>query len=781
MKKILLFLSFLIIVNIGLAQIDKETAISPKAELKLADLLYAQGHYYTAIEHYKEVIREKPDWRYPRYWLAMSYLKSSDYVNAEKWFNKFVNHKLVPKDKPKKIEKENKLIYNKARFYYGMSLKHNAKYSEAIKQFKAFKGEYVSDEKKKKKKKDLNWNTKANIEIKGAEFAIKTKNNTVKVKVANLGEEINTVYEEASPIAVDDNTLYYSSLNKKRLVFIAKPKDIPPYRIFQSKKENGVWQKGKELPSSINDPKLATGNVSISPDGNRMYFTKCYNNEIDEIICAIHFSEKANGKWSEAQILNSEINDPNFTSTQPSVRSSGDEWDLVYFVSDRDGGKGGMDIWYFIRTQKGDYKGPRLLKGKINTQFDELTPFYSEMDSTFFFSSNGHASIGGFDIFKTTEDDELQWIKPINAGFPLNSTADDTYYRREFGKTSGFFVSNRDGTKLINNRYRADDLYSFRDFVFGLEGMIINNDNNKSGKTIVDKATVKLYSTNLEGNEILVAELDVINGEYFFDLKADKDYKIEVIKPGFSSTFEYVSTKNLIKEDTLNKDLSVLKTQIVVTGNLYDDTDSLSKMYSNALVILVEKRANGENVEIRAIKLSSYEPTFYFDLDLLKNYEIKFSKDGYFAKTLDIDFTTLKKDQDTIFSNAYMTKIEMNKTYALENILYEFGKATLTEKSKTIIDGLIKIMNETPLIIVELSAHTDAIGSDVANLKLSQARAQSCVDYMISKGISDTRLLAKGYGETTPIAPNTNEDGSDNEEGRAKNRRTEFKIIGGLE
>lgn len=781
MKKILLFLSFLIIVNIGLAQIDKETAISPKAELKLADLLYAQGHYYTAIEHYKEVIREKPDWRYPRYWLAMSYLKSSDYVNAEKWFNKFVNHKLVPKDKPKKIEKENKLIYNKARFYYGMSLKHNAKYSEAIKQFKAFKGEYVSDEKKKKKKKDLNWNTKANIEIKGAEFAIKTKNNTVKVKVANLGEEINTVYEEASPIAVDDNTLYYSSLNKKRLVFIAKPKDIPPYRIFQSKKENGVWQKGKELPSSINDQKLATGNVSISPDGNRMYFTKCYNNEIDEIICAIHFSEKANGKWSEAQILNSEINDPNFTSTQPSVRSSGDEWDLVYFVSDRDGGKGGMDIWYFIRTQKGDYKGPRLLKGKINTQFDELTPFYSEMDSTFFFSSNGHASIGGFDIFKTTEDDELQWIKPINAGFPLNSTADDTYYRREFGKTSGFFVSNRDGTKLINNRYRADDLYSFRDFVFGLEGMIINNDNNKSGKTIVDKATVKLYSTNLEGNEILVAELDVINGEYFFDLKADKDYKIEVIKPGFSSTFEYVSTKNLIKEDTLNKNLSVLKTQIVVTGNLYDDTDSLSKMYNNALVTLVEKRANGENVEIRAIKLSSYEPTFYFDLDLLKNYEIKFSKDGYFAKTLDIDFTTLKKNQDTIFSTAYMTKIEMNKTYALENILYEFGKATLTEKSKTIIDGLIKIMNETPLIIVELSAHTDAIGSDAANLKLSQARAQSCVDYMISKGISDTRLLAKGYGETTPIAPNTNEDGSDNEEGRAKNRRTEFKIIGELE
>jgi OOP family OmpA-OmpF porin len=93
------------------------------------------------------------------------------------------------------------------------------------------------------------------------------------------------------------------------------------------------------------------------------------------------------------------------------------------------------------------------------------------------------------------------------------------------------------------------------------------------------------------------------------------------------------------------------------------------------------------------------------------------------------------------------------------------------------LDELIALLQENPSIIIELGSHTDAIGSDVSNLKLSQARAQSCVNHMISKGISKDRVSAKGYGESSPVAPNENEDGSDNEEGRQKNRRTEFKVL----
>jgi outer membrane protein OmpA-like peptidoglycan-associated protein len=117
----------------------------------------------------------------------------------------------------------------------------------------------------------------------------------------------------------------------------------------------------------------------------------------------------------------------------------------------------------------------------------------------------------------------------------------------------------------------------------------------------------------------------------------------------------------------------------------------------------------------------------------------------------------------------------------LEGILYDFDSANLTASAKVSLDtGLYPIMTENPQIIIELSSHTDSKGSDAYNLKLSDERAKSVVDYMISKGIMAKRLVAKGYGETKPIAPNTFEDGTDNPDGRALNRRTEFEIIGEL-
>jgi outer membrane protein OmpA-like peptidoglycan-associated protein len=118
----------------------------------------------------------------------------------------------------------------------------------------------------------------------------------------------------------------------------------------------------------------------------------------------------------------------------------------------------------------------------------------------------------------------------------------------------------------------------------------------------------------------------------------------------------------------------------------------------------------------------------------------------------------------------------VNKDYRLSNILYEFDKATLTKSSMLVLDTLYDIMKDNPSFVIELSSHTDGKGSDPYNLKLSQARAQSCVDYLIKKGIAKKRMVPVGYGMRKPVAPNKNPDGSDNPDGRAINRRTEFKI-----
>ncbi|MDC1188768.1 OmpA family protein [Flavobacteriales bacterium] len=115
----------------------------------------------------------------------------------------------------------------------------------------------------------------------------------------------------------------------------------------------------------------------------------------------------------------------------------------------------------------------------------------------------------------------------------------------------------------------------------------------------------------------------------------------------------------------------------------------------------------------------------------------------------------------------------------VKNIYYEYDKFALLDSSKTVIDTtMFKILTDNPDIIIEIGSHTDAIGSDAYNQKLSQKRAQSVVNYLIGKGIARKRLQAKGYGEKEPIAANKNADGSDNPEGRQMNRRTEFRVIG---
>jgi outer membrane protein OmpA-like peptidoglycan-associated protein len=131
---------------------------------------------------------------------------------------------------------------------------------------------------------------------------------------------------------------------------------------------------------------------------------------------------------------------------------------------------------------------------------------------------------------------------------------------------------------------------------------------------------------------------------------------------------------------------------------------------------------------------------------------------------------------DSIRADIKLKRVIVNKEYRLSNILYEFDKASLTPESKLVLDTLYDLMRENPTFVIDLASHTDGKGSDPYNLRLSQARAQSCVDYLIKKGISKSRMVPIGYGMRKPVAPNTLPDGSDNPEGRALNRRTEFKI-----
>lgn len=113
----------------------------------------------------------------------------------------------------------------------------------------------------------------------------------------------------------------------------------------------------------------------------------------------------------------------------------------------------------------------------------------------------------------------------------------------------------------------------------------------------------------------------------------------------------------------------------------------------------------------------------------------------------------------------------------MENVYYDFDKSSLQQSSYPALDRLVDLLNQYPTMVIEIRAHTDSMGSDKYNIPLSEARAKTVVDYLVSKGIDKARLQSKGYGATMPVAPNKHEDGTDDPEGRAKNRRTEFKVM----
>lgn len=744
--------------------------VNVKRYLKLGDRFYAESAYYTAAEYYKEVVQAKPENRYANFWLAMSLLRARDYENAEVFFAKFGAIKPGEKDKESRWKEEDEKLFTKYHYYYGEVLHRNGKYEQAIGEYSKFKSSYDKEDK-------ATWAKLANNGIKGCELGLNPYNS--KIKTNRLSPVVNRAYNELSPTPYDAQTLYFSSLPSDTLVFDNKRKQRPEYQIYTTTLTDGNWGKPTAVKNEdINAPKYNVGNGAFNADRSRFYFTKCVDMEDDRSLCNIFVADCKAGKFSNVQRLPEPINyKERFTSTQPTVRVGTDGREVVYFVSDRDGGKGGLDIWFTSRIKSGEYTAPKLVGGSVNTVGDEVTPFWEETTKTLYYSSNGLPGFGGFDVFSTKELADLSWTEPHNLGKILNTGYDELYYNIASDQSRGFFTSNRPGGRFLDGiASSSDDIFTWELFNYAVEGIAYKDGNVDAGP--VEGATFQLYKKNSDGSRELVAvDTTSKGGNYFFKLKPDEDYEVEVVRAGFKPTVEFVSTRNLPMEDTINKNLGVQKSVYVMYGNVIEEGKPEVKL-DDVSYTVIEQSGSGVQRTVMNGKTEVGALKFAVDLDRDKDYKIIFRKNGYFSKTVPYSTKSLG-DKDSVVNDVALTKLELNKDYTLKNILYEFGKATLTETSKEVLDTLYSILVENPTFEIELSSHTDAIGSDAANQKLSQARAESCVNYLISKGIAKERLKAVGYGESRPKAPNTNEEGKDNPEGRALNRRTEFKILKG--
>jgi len=649
------------------------------------------GDTYSAIE-YNESLKSRNS-KVDLYNLAHLYYKTRNYPIAEKYFNESFEQ-----DKEANVE---------ALFYRGLMKKMQGNYKEAKEDFNLFskmiKGSKLQEIYKKKVKN----------EIDGCDLALKLIQNPLDVFILHLDTSINSAHAEASPCPYTGNSFIYSSLKANKLFYIDLNNDtvFPSHRLYLAKKRGEKWTNIGLFEKQFNEQNVNVLNPALNPSGNRLYFTKCQKNWKNKTICSIYMSEKIEDKWTEPVKLENGINDPEYTSTQPTVGiDSKTQSEVLYFVSDRPGGKGGLDIWYSLyNPKKNEFKTPKNVGNKINTPGDEMTPFYEVETKTLYFSSDGWPSMGGLDIFKA-QGELTQFSSPENIGYPINSSVDDLYFVVSKTREGGFFVSNRKGIIPLLHETCCDDIFEYR--------------------------WANYISIVLKG-------------------------KIYAIK---DSTLYQQLEKQIVTKDFIEE--------------LDEETNKVDPLPNKQVDLYLFQ--NNEKIFLKSV-LTNEKGEFSFNLEPKKDYKVLIDNYGFFNKELSITTQNITQS-DTIRADAIFINVVPLEPIIIKNIYYEFDKWKLTDSSKIILDNTIyKLMVENPRIIVEISSHTDNLGTEEYNLKLSQKRAESIVKYLISKGIEKERLVAKGYGESKPIAPNTNPDGSDNPEGRQKNRRTEFRIIGSLD
>ncbi len=284
-------------------------------------------------------------------------------------------------------------------------------------------------------------------QIAGCEMAEEIINNPLEVIVTHLDTSINTAHVEFAPIVLDDSTLLYSALKSRKINYYTTDEQDSSYgkqptrQMYVAHKEFDDWTGQDLFEGPFNEDGEEIGNGAFSPDRQRFYFTKCAPIG-KKVICTIYLSEKDSlGKWTTPVALPEPINSEEFTATQPSISTHPKYGlDVIYYVSDRDGGKGGLDVWYtYAREKKGviRYQKPKNCGKNINTVGTDVTPFYDNETKQIYFSSDGHPGIGGLDIFHTMGQLN-KWVAPTNMGYPINNKEDDLDFALSPGQEEGF-------------------------------------------------------------------------------------------------------------------------------------------------------------------------------------------------------------------------------------------------------------------------------------------------------------------------------------------------------
>jgi outer membrane protein OmpA-like peptidoglycan-associated protein len=474
-----------------------------------AQNMQAGRNFDAAVEAYRKALLADPDYPEANFELAKVYMLFREFSKAKPYLEKCIS--LKPDD-PRYMETYLQLAdfcmaegnYEKAKSYAEKFLSFNPapKYAAQT--------------------------AKAKIIIRDCDFSMESIKKPLNFNPQPMAGNINRFLQQYFPVvSADQSTLIITGRN-------GYDEDI-----YECKKDRGYWGEIKSI-DALNS-QFNEGTCSISADGKVLIFTACEGFRDRAVIgkCDLFISKNVGGQWQKPQNLGKIINTVHWES-QPALSADGRS---LFFVSDRPGGKGKKDIWMSQLDDRGDWTSPVNLGENINTAGDEISPFLHVNNTTLFFSSDGYPGFGGYDIYKSEQNNKI-WEKPVNLGYPINNFRDQVgFFVTADGKTA--YYSNEESqennivTSIIHTSNVPEEIAPMRKSGY-VKGII------KDAKTLLPlQAKVELRDVETEE---LISEVssDQKNGEYLIVLTEGAEYALHVSQKGYmlkSLNFNYKDNK----------------------------------------------------------------------------------------------------------------------------------------------------------------------------------------------------------------------------------------------
>ncbi len=747
------------------------------SKMKRAKQYMEQLNYQDAIQIYNEVL-QKGDDSDAKMNIAECYRKVNDTENAEYWYGQVVR---LPESK----------AYDK--LYYGQMLQRNGKCDLA----KEWYQKYVEDNPA---------DVRGQFLLKACDYEqeLRTKNAGI-YDIQNL--PFNSNVDDFGPMLYGDGLVFASERDKGTAIKRKHGWTGNPFlEMFYIKsepveKDDPCGEKTFSQPEKFSkdlNSKYHDAAVTFSSDQSSIYFTRNNYNEgkvgkSDEGIVKLKVYYGEIGENRKVGDLNSlPFNSDEYSVAHPTLSGDGEK---LFFTSDMPGGFGGMDLYY---SEKGDGRwGPPMNMGpSINTEGNELFPYYHGGAKRLYFASDGHIGLGGLDLYYMEEKEEGEWGTIENLGYPMNTTSDDFGIVFNEEGTCGYLSSDREGG------VGRDDIYSFRKMASPVKVYVFDENTNEpiEGAMVINGCSGDTLTTAADGYVTVDQKMNIC-----CTFTASKEEYTDNAKDG--CTKDIPIGEEVLVEIPLNRAI-----EFALEGAAFD-----------ALTLLplagVELTLTNDCEDEEQTAVTDDTGIFAFKLKEECTYTIKGTKVDYLAAiatdqstrgltesmTLQVNLNlqpTIMPDPATIVeppvvNNTTIPKegeegeegydeppvrgpsdpVEGDPVTYLVHIYYDFNQSFIRDEAEPELDKLLTMLSDNPQYIVEIGSHTDSRGSHRYNTRLSQRRAESVVRWLTNKGVSRDRLIPVGYGEQVNVNNCKNLIPCSEEEHQL-NRRTEFRIVG---